>query len=143
MNMTVSALTFPSAGPGQRNITSDADPNRIQNTGNKAYLNFSITGINLIGDTSSGTSIPAANFTVRNLTGGVAPAFNECHNNSISGTKLINNTAVNIEGANTSKGAQSNNSIYFCLIHVPSGLTTQTYSTGGTPNEDDWTIAAS
>lgn len=140
MNISSASLSFANAGPGARNLT--AGPITVQNTGNKQYLNFTIKGIDLVGDTSSGTMIPAANFTVANVTGGTHPAYNECTSNSIIGVSLVNNTAVNIEGANASRGALAQNNLYFCLTHVPLGLTTQIYSTGGTPNEEDWTIAA-
>ena len=140
--MTLSALTFPTTAQNKRNITANNDPNTVQNTGNKDYLNFTIKGIDLLGDSNSATSIPAANFTVRNLTGGTDPAFNECTNSTISGTKLVNNTAINIEGANVTRAAVAQNSLYFCIIHTPVGLTSQTYSTGGSPDEEDWTIAA-
>ncbi|MBI5797273.1 hypothetical protein HZA98_00025 [Candidatus Woesearchaeota archaeon] len=138
MNMTSTALSFPSSAPGALNITSSNDPDIVANIGNAVYLNITVTGINLLGDTVSTTSIPAANFTVSNATGALNP---ECTSTTIFGAALVNNTATNIGGANISRGLYANNSIYFCLRGVPTSVTTQTYSTGGTPDEDDWTVA--
>ncbi|MBI5797276.1 hypothetical protein HZA98_00040 [Candidatus Woesearchaeota archaeon] len=135
MNISSAAMSFPGASPGMKNITSPGLS--IQNIGNKIYLNTSVTGINLLGDTNSATSIPAANFTVSNATGSANP---QCTSTAIFGAALVNNTAVNIEGANTSRGALATNNLYFCITGIPLDLITQTYSTGGTPDEDDWTI---
>ena len=139
MNMTVNALTFATSAPATVNVTASNNPNKVQNIGNKVYLNVSVTGINLLGDTNSNFQISANNFTVRNETG----SYVECGNTSLLGASLVNTTAINIEGANTSRGLVAQVSLYFCLVKTPTNLTSQTYSTGGSPDEDDWTVAVS
>ena len=138
MNISSSAMSFPQGSPGDTNITASTGAVVVQNIGNKIYLNISVTGINLLGDSvGSTTKIFAGNFTVSNATGSNA----ECTNTSRIGASLVNATAINIEGANTTRGPVAKNNLYFCITALPPDVTKQTYSTGGSPDEDDWTIA--
>ena len=138
MNATLSSITFASSNPNTFNVTSNNDPDTIQNTGNKNNTQIQVEGITLFGDTDSGTFIPAANFSVSIVTGSSL----ECTNVTLSNqtTTLVNNTLVSIANATLGRSATSTRDLYFCLMHIPLNVTAQTYSTGGTPDEEDWTV---
>jgi len=139
INRTVATVNFPAVGPGKNNVTSSNDPNRVQNIGNKNNIRINITGIDLVGDNSGDPAnrIVARNFTVHYLTG---LGNRECNTNQ-EGARLLNNTMVPIN-VTILKGANQLNDTYYCLIHVPGTIQSQTHSTGGTPDEPDWTFTA-
>ncbi len=122
--MSPNSISWPTLSPGQSNIPS-IENLTINNTGNVAFYNVSITAFNLTGVTDSGNYIPAMNFW-----GGVS--FNQC---SAPATQLRDDGSVNISNAflntgNLSIGAGAGQEeIFFCLASVPDPLLKQTYST--------------
>ncbi|MFH1210226.1 MAG: hypothetical protein V1663_05580, partial [archaeon] len=148
INTTSTSLTWSTVVPNSYNKTSNNDPIILHNTGNKDTLNIYVEGIDLYEDSAGATMIPAANFTVFNKTSNdVAPNI-ECdyRNKTVVVTYgafpivLVNNTDVIIVQNSLPRGAGNIESVYFCLFHVPPNLISATYSTSGTPNEDDWVI---
>ena len=145
INRTIATVNFPAVSLGENNVTSSNDPNQMQNIGNKNNIVINLTAINLIVDSDSSTSsirIDAINFTTNYITNA---AKVECHYNATAGAgagaRLLNNTMIPMN-ITIRKGADQLNSTYYCLLHTPGNLLSQTYSTGGTPNEPDWTFTA-
>ncbi len=133
MVMSPTALTWPSINLTSTNVLSDSDPIIINNTANKdiadGYVN--VTAIDLQGQETTTDFIYAGNFTV-NI------------NDACEGTIMANNTAIAVSGAtitagNNSKG-DGQEDLYFCLEEVPSGISSQTYSTTGLGS---WIISVS
>src|SRR3989344_2776206 len=121
MNMYPTALTWPTMDLGDTNISSSADPIRINNTGNDDIDvgGVTVAGYNLQGLTTLTQYINSENFSVyaANLTSG---------NNSIK------------DGT----GASGQEEIYFCLRTVSAGLSRQTYNTAGA-SSSPWSVAVS
>ncbi|MFH1210224.1 MAG: hypothetical protein V1663_05570 [archaeon] len=151
INTTSTSLTWPTVVPNSYNKTSNSDPISLHNTGNKDTLNIYVEGINLYEDVAALTMIPASNFTVFNKSSNdVAPNI-ECDYRNKTAVVVLgafplvlaNNTDVAIVTNSLPRGIGNIESFYFCLFHVPPNLISATYSTGGTPNEDDWIIGVS
>ena len=131
--LSPNSITWPQVLLGETNTTANNDPMRLNNTGNKNITqnNVNITGYDLPGLTDATVKLGVGNFTVRNVTGG--SPLTECLIES--GTRMANNTKVNLSYGQILTGNNSNNlgneSLYFCLTLVPSGagLTQQVYST--------------
>ena len=134
MNATLTSITFTSSAPDTFNVTSDNDPDTIQNTGNKNNTQIQVKAISLIGDNNNATNIPAANFSVSIVTGSNLECYTTWSNQT---TSLINNTAVSIANATLLRSASATRNLYFCLMHIPLNVTAQTYSTLG---GGAWTI---
>ena len=140
MVMSPTSLTWPSFSVTAVNQTSNNDPIIINNTGNKNVSNGSITvtGKDLVGETTNTQSIFAGNFTVDvNNTGGSAPNLLECRK-----TQLVNNTITNITSSNVTRGNNSAGNgqayLYFCLTQVSPSISSQPYSTA---QLGAWTVA--
>jgi len=144
INRTDATVNFPAVNLGENNITSSNDPNSVQNIGNQNRTALNLTAINLVGDSDSSTSsirIDAINFTTNYITNA---AEVECQYNASAGSggaRLTNNTMIPMNVSILS-GPDRLNDTYFCLLHAPGNLLSQVYSTGGTPNEPDWTFTA-
>lgn len=136
MVISPNSLTWAAVSPGDTNQTSNSDPTTINNTGNYNST-IQLTGIDLAGETISTEYIHAGNFSVGINTGGTPPV--EC-----SGTTLVNATAATISNTIANRGNLSagggagQEQLYYCIKQIPSGISSQTYSTstGGS-----WTIA--
>jgi hypothetical protein len=127
MVMSPTALTWPSVGLSSTDTGSNNDPITINNTGNDEGLYINVTAFNLTGDTTSTEIIPAANFTISNITEGCA------------GNVLVHNTDVNITSAILEKGnntiaandsTSGQEQLFFCLKVLPSDISSQNYTSG-------------
>ena len=139
------SLTWSTIAAGTKNQTSNNDPIKLNNTGNhnSAAAAVRVTALNLIGITTPGSYIPAANFSSFNTTGAGNP---ECGNSGP--TVLVNNTVTGLAGLYLQRGDNSlqnlngigSQALYFCLYDVPlaAALPSQTYSTNGSGS---WTIS--
>jgi len=131
MVMSPTALTWPSIGLTDTNVLSNNDPITVNNTANKniADGHLNVTAIDLQGETTATDFIYAHNFT-----GNI--------NDACEGTVMANSTAIAVSGATITAGnnsaGQGQEELYFCLEEVPSGISSQTYSTTGLGS---WTIA--
>ena len=131
MAMSPTALAWPSINLTSTNVLSNNDPIIINNTANKdiAADHVNVTAIDLPGETTGSEYIYAGNFTSK-IT------------DACEGTVMVNNTAIGVSGAIITAGNNSagdgQESLYFCLEDVPSGISSQTYSTAGS---ESWTIA--
>ncbi len=149
IEVSQTALTWPSVSPGATNQTSDNDPTYINNTGNyNATGNIAVTAYDLYGAT--GASINASNFTVDIDTGNSCSggACTEC-----DGAVLANGTDTQLDGSgaplivleagNVTDDAQNNvianATLWYCLFEVPGTLPSQTYSTSEA-GSSDWII---
>jgi hypothetical protein len=132
------SIAFSQITLSQENVTSSNDPLIINNTANDDISagNVRMTGVDLIGEITSSKTIGANNFTVDIDTGG-SPAA-EC----TAGTELVNATATGISSSVLAAGNRSASlgieELYICFRKVPSGLTTQSYST---LNGTAWTVS--
>ena len=132
------SITFASITIGQENVTSNNDPITVNNTANDdiATGNVRVTGLDLIGEVNKNFTIGANNFTTDIDTGG-SPAA-EC----TAGTQLVNATATGITSSVMAAGNRSASlgieELYICFRKVPSGITTQSYST---LNGTAWTVS--
>ena len=154
MTMSPNALTWATLELGRTNQTSNNDPIRINNTGNKniAVGGITVAGYNLQGITTTTDFINAENFSIApvNFTGsGVGTA--ECN-----GTQLFNGTSgaaapqaisiANITRGNNSiddgTAASGQEELFVCLRFVPLGITRQSYDTSGAHTKP-WSIAVS
>ena len=132
LNLSVSALTWAQLIPSQTNQTATSNPITIENTGNKATLNIFAKAIDLIG--ASGKYIPAANFTIGNVT---SASQAECdYTNQTTtvtpGVKplvFVNNTNIYPVIDTLARGQGSNNNLYYCLFDVPAYLQSESYAT--------------
>ncbi len=148
MQMSPHSLTWPGVSPGQTNITSNNDPLLLNNTGNYPSDNVTVTGINLVGETTPSYYIDAQNFTVDIATGGAGCSGAACVECGVSaatgGVIMQNNTEREIFLANLTRGNHSINNgqtgqeqLWFCMYLIPSNIISQTYTT---PNEWTFTI---
>ncbi|MBI5804068.1 hypothetical protein HY450_02390 [Candidatus Pacearchaeota archaeon] len=129
------ALTWPSVAPGDINQSSNNDPTIINNTGNYNITNLTFQGFNLYGATSF---INVANITISNSTG----LSVECNpsNRTAGGTNvtvsLVNGTNVQIPAGFILRNDHTSNNnetgqeaLYYCITTVPSNIPSETYST--------------
>lgn len=138
------SIGFPGLTLGEENTTSNTDPIVINNTAND-YIdqnNTLVTGLDLVGEEDDTLAITTGNFSVSVMNGG-SPAL-ECSFIDINTTRLINNTASNINESSLPAGNRSiaNTAIqelYVCLTIVPNGLSAQTYSTAN--SSAGWTVS--
>ena len=148
MDMTPTALTWPTIDLGNTNSTSNADPIRINNSGNKDIDvgGITVTGNALYGLTTTSDFIGAGNFSVHAVNGSSSCTGDGCK--ECNGTLMINNTATAITTANISAGNYSRNDgtgqedLFFCIVNVPTIISRQTYDTSAAYT-DPWTIAVS
>ncbi|MBW6442743.1 hypothetical protein K0A97_03120 [Patescibacteria group bacterium] len=128
MALSPKALTWPGVGPSSTDIGSDNDPIVINNTGNADGLEVNVTALDLIGVPNSGYSIFANNFTVDIISTGC------------SGDIMQNDTAQKITSAALYRGNNTLNynnqtsgqeTLYFCLKGLPTGILAQDYTTAG------------
>lgn len=117
------SIGFPVVAPGGTNIISSQNTD-VRNNGNYEGT-LDITAYNLTGETTSSEQIPAGNFRASGISG----AATTC----TTGTQLIDRTAITISGSNLPRGPSGNNeeNMTYCLTNVPTGISTQTYSTNG------------
>ncbi len=128
------SLTWPAISPNATNQTSDNDPTVINNTGNYNGT-IDVIGIDLYGETDSSYRIYTENFTVGLTTGAENP---ECGGDILqNGTSTTITNSVSNRGNLSEGGGVGQEDFYHCIFHVPSNLSSQTYSTntGGS-----WTI---
>jgi len=131
--ITPQALSWPSVSPGGTNQTSNNDPTSINNTGNyNATGNLQVQGYNLYG--ANGEFINVANLTVDIETNTTCTGA-ECI--ECGGTNLVNGSAQSVIGSvlergNLTAGGKANETIYYCIRQIPSGISSQTYSTQNT-----------
>ncbi|MBI1972647.1 hypothetical protein HYS50_01435 [Candidatus Woesearchaeota archaeon] len=140
------SITFPELTLGAENITSDTDPITINNTAND-YIdqnNTRVTGLDLVGEVTDTQAITAENFTVSESTGETPPV--ECSNigDDLNNSRLINNTAINVNmsvlpAGNRSIANEGVEQIYFCIPLVPDTLLPQAYSTLNSTT--GWTVS--
>ena len=132
MKMGPTALTWSSLTITSTNVGSNNDPITINNTGNDAITNITVTAINLAGETTTTESIYAGNFTVNTA-------------DAADNTTMVNGTAVQVSIANFTRGNYSANNgvtgqeqLYFFLEALNPSLSSQSYSStsGG-----EWTVA--
>ena len=126
MTMFPTALTWPSpVNVSDVDIPSENHPIIINNTGN-AIVDINITAFNLRGIDNINYFIFANNFTVDNVASGC------------SGTAMQNDTSLKVANALLGRGNNSLNyenstsgqeTLYFCLKGLPSGIIAQEYST--------------
>ena len=139
--MGPSILNWTSLSPGATNQTSNNDPLRLNNTGNKVISAGDITlnSSNLRGESTSSEALWAGNFSISWDTGNSCTGADcvEC-----AGTVMVRNSLEGIITANLTKGNYTINDeiegqeqLYFCLRTVGSKLSTQAYSTA---NETEW-----
>ncbi|MBI1972648.1 hypothetical protein HYS50_01440 [Candidatus Woesearchaeota archaeon] len=142
----LTSLTFPQLILGAENTTSDNDPITINNTAND-YIdqnNTRVTGLDLVGEVTDTQAITTENFTVSESTGETPPV--ECSNigDNLNNSRLINNTAINVNmsilsSGNRSIAGEGVEQLYVCIPIVPDGLLPQAYSTlNGTTG---WTVS--
>ena len=142
-SLSDASFTFPGAAPNVYNITT-LDAIYMNNTGNDDInaSGINITAVDIYGDTDGIKFIPAANFTISTSSDadkvqcGLSTAF-MLGNKSISETTQTNSTLI--LGASLTAAVKPNNeeTLFLCLLHTPSDLTSQTYSTNA---EEDWSI---
>jgi len=122
---------------GAENQTSSSDPTLINNTGNyNATGNVQVEAISLYG--ANGEFIDAGNFTSDIDTGGDACTGDTC--TECDGTFLANGSSTTITGAvlergNLSESSNSQELFYYCILKVPSTISSQTYSTQNSGSE--------
>ncbi|MBI1972649.1 hypothetical protein HYS50_01445 [Candidatus Woesearchaeota archaeon] len=141
------SITFPSLTLGAENTTSDNDPIVINNTLND-YIdqnNTRVTGLDLVGETDPGAqAITTENFTVSESTGETPPLECSFIGDNLNNSRLINNTAINVNmsilsAGNRSISGEGVEQIYVCIPLVPEGLVAQTYSTAN--GTTGWTVS--
>ncbi len=136
MLMSPNSITFASSAQGATNVTSNNDPSLINNTGNYNFSGINVTAYNLYGTTITSEYINVANITVGNNTGSNA----ECDTSPTIGanaTVLTNGTQTNVKYSILSRGNHSigdgstgQEQVYYCFRTVPTGITSQPYSSG-------------
>jgi len=148
MDMTPTALTWPSLELGTTNRTSNVDPIRINNSGNDDIDvgGVSITAYDLYGLTTTSDFIGVGNFSIHAVNGSPSCAGDGCK--ECNGTSMINKTAAPVTTANISAGNYSRNDgtgqedLFFCIRQVPTIISRQTYDTSAAYT-DPWIIAVS
>lgn len=127
MVMSPNGLNWSSINLASTNTGANNNPIIVNNTGNKATSSMNLTAYDLRGETTTTQYIPAANFSVDDVTAGC------------SGVAMLNATGTNITGTYLAKGNNSiatNNSasgqipLYFCLRGIPQTISSQSYSSG-------------
>ena len=146
-SLSDSAISFPTATPGDTNITQSDGGIYMNNTGNDNInaSSINITAVSIHGDTDGTTFIPARNFTIstssdaNKIQCGLSTAL-RLDNKSNDGTTNFNSTLIS--GALLPIGPKPYNeeTLFLCILHVPNDLTGQTYSTNA---EEDWSIIIS
>ena len=142
------ALTWDPVSPGDTNQTSIDDPTLINNTGNYnvTSTNLKINATNLVGATIPTDFIFTANFSlnIENSTG--------TNNETCAGSTMtipVNNTETTLVNAILPKGNHSPNyqnatsaqeQIYYCIVEVPSIISSQTYTTEIATGYGPWAI---
>ncbi len=125
MVMSPTSLSWSEINPLNTNTGSNNDPIVINNSGNDVNLNINVTGYDLQGETTTTQYIYAANFTVENTSEG-------CSGTTMSNATSINVTTAILQRGNTTLNYNNDTSgqeqIYFCLKGVPSGISSQSYS---------------
>ena len=122
MKMSPTSLGWPEISLTSTDIGSTDNPIVINNTGNNPNLNINVTAYDLRGEDKTEYFIYANNFSV-----GV-------ESEGCSGITMSNATSLNITTALLTRGNHSINDgtgqeqLYFCLKGVPSGITSQSYS---------------
>lgn len=129
-------ITFASSAQGSTNVTSNNDPTLINNTGNYNFTGINVTAYDLYGTTTTTEFINVRNITVGNNTGSNA----ECDTSPTIGanaTVLTNGTQTNAKYSILTRGNHTANNgqtgqeqIYYCFRTVPTGIISQTYSSG-------------
>lgn len=139
INLTVSnpSIAFPNVAAGATNIRSSINTT-ITNRGNHVVPAdgfIRITAHNLTGPTNPTTEqIPADNFKASNN----SATTNPCTSSGV--TTLDDTSPQNINGIMLARGATGNTAvIQYCITLVPTGLSSQAYSTSG-PGSQRWTI---
>ena len=128
------ALGWSSLSPTSVDQLSNTDPVTLNNTGNKAISDgsLSITAIDLQGETTTTEFLLAANFT--------SHITDACD----VGTQLVNSTSTAVSGATLPNGNFSDGTaqedLYFCLEAVTAGISQQSYSTAG-GSSGPWTVS--
>jgi len=131
MVMSPSSLTWPEVGPTSTDTGSNNDPATINNTGNAEGLHIEVKALDLAGVTRTDEFIFANNFTVGVATEGC------------SGTAMVNNTLTQVGTSTLTRGNYSLNDgtaqeqIFFCLKGLPTGISSQSYSSSALGS---WTI---
>ena len=125
MVMSPTSLTWAPVGLSDTNTGSNNDPIVINNSGNDINLNINVTSYNLRGETTTTQYIYANNFTIENASQG-------CSGAAMSNATSINVTTAILQRGNTTLNYNNDTSgqeqIYFCLKGVPSGISSQSYS---------------
>lgn len=133
-----SSISFLAVAPGDENVTSNNDPTEVNNTGNYNSTNVTFTTVHLHGETVGTEFISVENFSISTTNGG-SPAV-ECDdvtpvNGSatqiIGGTNGLSNATLgpgnnSIDAGDGSSGQEE---FYYCIIKVPTSISSQTYST--------------
>jgi DNA-directed RNA polymerase specialized sigma24 family protein len=127
MVMSPAALNWPTINLSTVNIGSTNNPITINNTGNAASLKLNVTAYDLRGESTTTQIIPAANFSVDNVTAGC------------SGVVMLNATSLNITNGtlqrgnnsiNTNNNASGQTQLFVCLRGIPQTISSQSYSSG-------------
>jgi len=101
-------------------------PSTLNNTGNVDITQINVTAHHLSGETIPTESIGAGNFTISLTTG------------NPTGNNMIEGTPVTITGATLPRGAPpTNQEQLFYYLDMPTGLTSQTFSTA---SGNEWVI---
>ena len=145
IQLSPAALTWPSISLGATNQTSNNDPTTINNTGNyNASGKVNITAIDLHGETTYSEILGARNFTIDIATGGACSgaACTECDGTWLKNlTAATDKTTVTIavleRGNVTLNDGTAREDLYWCIVQVPSSISSQTYSTN---TSGSWTI---
>ncbi|MCH7850487.1 MAG: hypothetical protein IH845_02480 [Nanoarchaeota archaeon] len=131
MKMSPTQLDWPSLTITSTDIGSNTDPITINNTGNDAITNITVNATDLAGETTATEYIYAENFTVNTA-------------DASDNTTMINNTEVQVDLANLTRGNYSLNDgvtgqeeLYFYLEALNSDLSSQSYSSAAGAQ---WTV---
>lgn len=130
ISITPTSIGFPAVAPGGTNIISSQNTS-VTNNGNYEGT-LDITSYNLTGETISSEQIPAENFRSAGLSG----VSTVCS----TGTLLADQIAATITSSGLPRGSSAQENVTYCLTLVPSGISTQTYSTIGAGSQP-WLIA--
>ncbi|MBI2452074.1 hypothetical protein HYV50_03270 [Candidatus Pacearchaeota archaeon] len=132
LKISPNSLTF-TVNIGATNQTASNDPTLVNNTGNYNSPNLTVNAINLHGETTPAQFIGVGNFSIGNSTGGSPPA--ECALSTPTlqnatdrqlGNTILNRGNNTLNYGNETSGQEE---LYYCLRTVPSGISSQTYST--------------
>jgi hypothetical protein len=129
-------ITWPSVDAGSLNQTSNNDPTTINNTGNYNGT-LAMTAYNLLGETNSSDSIPAANMSVGIATGSLEECGIATSDLMVNATQNTITSSVSNPGNLSAGGGVGQEQIYYCIRQVPD-ISSQTYST---LNGGSWVVA--